>query len=413
MTEAYAFLAAFFFASQTTFLVAPGSARTNLAIFFFAHCIMVLFHNEITGVKRKGLFIIFVVATIVSHYATTYIFLFLLVSTFLLSLILRKYCLSRTITLTGIALFAVMAFLWYSQLTQSPFGSGVRFISETIRGFPLFWAEAASSVEVGILVGQGMTGVSFLTWITWVLTWLTFIFIAVGIIGTLMKRKEMVLAPQYSASSPGFLRRKFETEFFLLAVMGSVVLVATVALPFMSLAYGPQRLYFQMAVPLSVFFVTGAIILSKYLRVNSHLLILLVLIPYFLFVTGAVQEAFGHHVRYILDSEAPTASYELVYDQESQAAPWLKEHMDENSMIYTAPLGGRKLISQGKIAPRLVDSWAFFYHEEIDGYVYLNHNNVVNGKLAFGREFCDMSEYSDLISGKNKLYNNGGSEIYK
>ena len=307
-------------------------------------------------------------------------------------------------------MFAVTAFLWYSRLTQTPFKSGVRFISETIRRFPLFWAEEARGVEVGMLVGQGMTGVSFLTW---VFTWLTFIFIAVGIIGTLMKRKEMVLAPQYGGASPGFLRRRFETEYFLLAVIGYVLLVASVALPYISKGYDPTRLYFQMVVLLSVFFVTGAIILSKYLRVNSHLLILVVLIPYFLLITGAVQEAFGYHVRYILSSEAPSSSYELIYDQESQAAPWLKEHMDENSTIYTTPPGKSKLISQGKIAPRLVHSSAFFYREEIDGYVYLNHNNVVNSKLVFGGEFYDMSEYSDMISGKNKLYSNGGSEIYK
>ena len=173
------------------------------------------------------------------------------------------------------------------------------------------------------------------------------------------------------------------------------------------------RLYSQMSVLLSSFLVIGAIILSRYLKVNAHLLILLILITNFLFVTGAIQETFGNHVRYILDSETPAASYELVYDQESQAAPWLKEHMNENSTIYTTPQSNRVLISQGKIAPILIDSAAFSGHEEIDGYIYLSHNNVVNRKLVSGGVFYDMGEYSDLITDKNKIYSNGGSEIYK
>ena len=91
----------------------------------------------------------------------------------------------------------------------------------------------------------------------------------------------------------------------------------------------------------------------------------------------------------------------------------MKERMDENFTIYSTAFGGLKLISQGMIAPKLVDFWAFPSHKEIDGYVYLYHNNVVNGKLEFKGKVHDISEYLDMISGQNKLYSNGGSEIYK
>ncbi len=408
-----AFLAAFFVMSQSVFLSAPGNPRTNLAIFFFALCIMVLFNVNISGIRRKGLFIIFVVATVVSHYSTTYIFLLLLISTFLLGLSLRKYWRSKTITLTGIAFFTVVTFLWYHQLTQTPFASAVQFFQNIIERFSLFWAAEVRVTEISMLAGQGMTGLSPFQWITWVLLWFTFIIIGTGIIGTLIKRKEMILAPQYSASSPGFLRRKFEPEFFLLAIMSSVGLVTAVVMPFMSIDYDLGRLYFQMIVPLSVFFVIGAVILSKYLRVNSHFLILLILIPYFLLITGAVEEAFGRHVKHTLDSRAPASSYELVYEQESQVAPWLKKHMDEEFKIYTTIHGGRKLMSQGRIASNLIDILAFPSRQEIDGYVYFNYNNVVNSKLVFRGNFYDMSDYSDTVNSKNKLYSNGGSEIYK
>lgn len=409
--ELYAFLVALFFISQPVFLAAPGSARTNIAVFFFVLCIMVLFHNEITGVRQKGLYIIFMVATIVSHYTTSYIFLFLLLTTSLLGLLFRKYCPSRSISLTGITFFVIMAFLWYNLLIYTPFESGVQFISSMIRGLKIFWAEQARGEEVSMIMGQGLE--SPLKWIKWFLSWLVIALAAIGVVGTIIRRKAMVFAPQYSNSSPWFLRRRFEIEYLLLVIMGFVLLAAAVILPFASRHYDPERLYFQVFALLSVFVFVGTIILSKYLRINSLLFIFILLIPYFLFITGAMEQVLGYHVKYILDPEAPAASYELTYDQESQAAPWLKEHMDENSTIYTSLPGERKLISQGKIAPVLIDYREFFGGREIKGYVYLNYNNVVNGKVYFSGQLHDMSEYSNVISGKNRLYNNGGSEIYK
>jgi len=155
-------------------------------------------------------------------------------------------------------------------------------------------------------------------------------------------------------------------------------------------------------------------ILSKYLRVNSHVLILAVLIPYFLFVTGALPEASRIHSSYLLSQEIPACRYELVHDEETQSAEWLKEHVEEDSLIYTADIHGRnRLTSQGKISPRLTDGRSFFARQEIPGYVYLSYNNVVNDKLVVEHEFYDMSEYLDEFTGKKRIYNNGGSQVYK
>lgn len=52
------------------------------------------------------------------------------------------------------------------------------------------------------------------------------------------------------------------------------------------------------------------------------------------------------------------------------------------------------------------------------GYIYLRYQNVVDGKVEpeYGRSkeiFVPISDYSLLFVGNNKVYNNGGSEVWK
>ncbi|OGO21398.1 MAG: hypothetical protein A2144_00320 [Chloroflexi bacterium RBG_16_50_9] len=407
-------LATFYFISQASFLMAPGNARTNIAIFFFALCIMVLFHSRITGMKKKGLFLIFVIATVLSHYTTTYIFLFLLIFAFLLSLIFRKYCQPRTITWAGIAFLAVLAFLWYSQLVQAPYGHGLRFLSETAESFQQFFLKEARAEELGILLGFEQRGQFFLEWVHRAVTWLSFTFIAIGTIWALIKHKDTLLATEPEGARVGFLRSRFEMEYLLLSLMAAALLAVAILIPFISVGYDVIRIYSQTAALLSTFFVIGGIVLSRSLRINAHVLPFLILIPYFLFTTWAGYEVFGVHKSYILSSEAAAANYEVVYEQETLAAQWLKKNMDGDSGVYTADYyGGRKLISQGKISSMLIDYERFQDHSELDGYIYLSHNNVVNQAVVIKQEPNMLSDYSDMFDGKNIIYNNGGSEIYR
>lgn len=223
--------------------------------------------------------------------------------------------------------------------------------------------------------------------------------------------------PQYQDSSTGFLQSKFEMEYLFLALASSAILITTIALPYISQGYGMARTYSQIAVISSGFFVLGGIMLARALRLNPHLLVLLVLIPYFLFETGALYTVFGYHGTLVINSDAPSAEYELVHTQESQAAQWLQEFKEESPQIHAADWSGeRMLISQGKISPSLIDHTSFFQHRGITGYLYLSYNNVVNGKLVNGGkrvEEHDMSEYSGELVNKNRIYVNGGSEVWR
>lgn len=410
--DLYAFLAALFFTFQVSFMSTAGNPRTNIAVFFFALSIMTLFHSKITGARQHGLFIIFMLAVIVSHYASSYIFFMLLFFTYLAGLTLKRYVVSRSIPITAVVLFLVLLFLWYSQMLRVPFEAGVAFLVETVRSLSGFFIEEARSEEVSLLIGGVVAEKTILGYINFAITWITFALIGTGIIGTLIKRKDTISTSKQANSPPDYLRSRFDMEYFLLAVASCGLLAIMLIVPYISRGYDIFRTYSQVAVLTSMFFILGGIILSKYLRISSRLLILLVLITYLLFTTGAIYGVLGRYTNMTLNtSEAPSSQYELVYDQEVESAQWLKEHSEKYPRIYTTyPSGWRKLISQGGIHPNLINWKAFYQHQAINGYLYLTHNNVVNGRV--GNDF-DMSDYSDMFVDKDKIYTNGGSEIYK
>jgi len=409
-----AFLAALFFAFQAMFLVAAGNPRSILAVIFFALFVMVLFSSEIRGRKQRGLLIAFMAAAIVSHYGGTFLFLFLVLFTWLLRLIFRKYMRLSNITQTMVILFAVLIFFWYAQITELPFAAGVDFVYKTLINLGRFFIEDARSPEVATLLAQGITQKPFLSWINYVITYASFAFIAVGVIGTLIKHKVRLSTSQSSNQLPSFLRTGFDAEYFLMALLCCALLVVIVALPFVSIRYEMQRVYSQVTVILAAFFVTGGMMISRSLKLNPQLLILLVLIPYFLFTTGTAYEVAGIHP-ILLSSESQYQDYSFVYEQERVAAQWLKEDGKDNSKVYITSIHeARKLVSQGKFSPRLIGDMTLLQGSEVDGYIYLGYNNVVKGKLAGGGDVLyDMSDYSDMFINKDRLYANGGSEVWR
>jgi len=166
----------------------------------------------------------------------------------------------------------------------------------------------------------------------------------------------------------------------------------------------------------------GGMMLSRYLKLSPHWIILVLLIPYFMFVTGAGYGIFGVHEGtlrsevYIvaLSSKSIEDRYELVYNQENISAKWLKNNYDSNEQVYAGDdYGQRKLISQGPFDPRSIGDSPLFDHELVNGYIWLSYDNTVFDTLTQKRVSYDINNYSDIITTKNEIYNNGGSEIWK
>ena len=449
----YAFLASFFFMAQLTFLWTTGTSNTNLAIFFFALVIMVLFHQDIGEFAKRFLFIIFAASCIISHYSTSYIFLFVLLFTGIGMEIMHRILarerkvitpsknpiagsnlhdslpnvatlrsnvtasksiaievprspFKRGITMTIVLLFFVMLFFWYSQITAAAFNAGVGFIHQTFINLNEWYVMELKGPTIAAAAGKDICTIP--QRIRLVVSWLSIAFIAIGVLSTMARYKRMVAIPNSEHIKPNFLHSKFEIEYFVLALIGSAILCLSIILPFVMTGYSMERTFFQMLTVLSLFFVVGGIMVAKWLRVRPHWVILLVLIPFFMCTTGTMYQIFDVPASIALNSAGNEYELWYVHDQDSYAAKWVSAY-GKGARIYTGAWPGpRVLHSQGKIPCwETMRSFISKYQEgkEIDGYIYLRYTDVVDGKL--------VAKYPDIFVEKNKICANGGSEIYK
>ena len=474
--EQYAFLASCFFMFQQKFLCTESNARVSIAILFFALAMMTFFNDKINPLKKRILFIIFMASCMVSHYSTMYIFFFIMLGTFIgIEILSKKYTFKKVISLTLVILFFSMIFFWYSQVTEAAFNSGVVFIENTLSNLNKFFiVESRGSGQA--LLGKDIMQKGIPHRIEFMFTWLTIALIGVGLVTLIRRYKEMSF-PELGFQRVDFLKEKFKVGYFLFALACAGMLVMILAVPYIADAYSFGRAYPLAITILSVFFVIGGIILWKYLngafavlRVRgkalmehflskertcakketlfalqkiftekcyrssfdkpflskkrfgkntsqgrAYLIILLVLIPYSLCATGVMYNIFGVPREIALNSEGKEYDWLYVHDQESYSAKWLGilDVEQNNPKIYTDRYGGVGLISQGKIWTS-IDFWSLAAHEKIDGYIYLDYYNVVDEKLTdLSYITHNMAEYSDVFVGMGKIYDNGGSEIWK
>ena len=452
----YGFLAACFFMFHFNFLWTTANSRTCLAVLFFALAMMVLFSDRIEPLKKRILFIVFMVSCMVSHYSTTYIFFLIMLGTFVgIELLSKKHRFKKVISLTITILFFALIFFWYSQVTETTFNAGVSFVGETFTNLNRFFVEESRTGAFVQLAGHELT-YPILSRVNLALTWCTFIFIGIGVLTMIKRYKEMIVISEVKRKKPDFLKTKFEMEYFMIALVCVGLLVIMVALPYISVGYDIWRLYSVVIVILSVCFIIGGMTLSHFFfftkhflskertcakkecnsfgkaflskkrfvlkeknngsEVRAYLIILLILIPYSMFSTGVIYQLVGAGDSIVLNSEGRQYDKYYVHDQESCGAKWLKEYGEEKTKIATTDtyVGMLKLISQGNIPSSSIDRTSLQADRKIKGYIYLGYYNVVDGKL-FGVEpnSCNLSDYSHQFVGKSTIYNNGGSEVWR
>ena len=449
--ESYAFLASCFFMFQQTFVWTEYNARTSIAILFFALVMMTLFNDKIDPLRKRILFIVFMASCIVSHYSTSYIFFFIILGVFVGMVILpRKYTIKKVVSLTIVVLFFAFIFFWYSQVTETAFNAGACYIENTLTKLNMFFIVESRRDNVQTMFGEGIMQKGIQSKIAFVFTWLTFAVIGIGII-TLIRRYKEISFPELNFKKPDFLKEKFEVGYFMIALACSALLVAFIALPWISTGYGMDRLYALTITILSVFFVIGGIMLSKHFfflqktllqakaftekslrrkpvlkekqksstkntpQVRAYFIILLVLIPYFFCVTGVTHQMFGVRNAIILNSEGKQYDMLYVHDQESYGARWLRSNADEKTRIYTDLFGGHWLSSQGMVRSSIYDPSFIEDKEAIgDGYIFLRYVNVVDRKLLDrGIQWHNLTEYDHLFVERNKIYDNDGSQVWR
>lgn len=412
INQIYAFLASFLFMSQLIFMKTAASPRTNLAVFFVALLVMVLFDDKIGSLQKKILALIFLVSVIISHYSTAYIFLILITLSWIITKIFStKFKFSRNISIIFIVLFFALTFLWYGQVTDVAFTKGINFIGNTFFSLNNFFFDEMREDSITKLAGVGLTS-PILSGINLILTWIIFIFIGLGVLKTFLNYKENLNINIFNKKF-NLLSKKIEIEYAILALIACALLALTIVIPFISKGYDLQRTYIFTTVFLSFFFIFGALNISKLLKLRSKqcLLILLILVPYSLFATGVIYEIAGFQSDATLSSNGTSLDQLYITDGESASALWISNN-NINETIYAPDFSAKSiLISQGIISLTKINQYSISQGKsKLKGYVYISNFAMKYG-ITVNDSSISIENYSPLYN-KSEIYESGSSLIY-
>jgi len=417
----YAFLASFFLMAQLPFMhLLTGQIRVGIALVFFLCAMLVLLDDNLPGLKRNTLFVVFAISLAFSYYITPVILFTLLGIAWLLQRILKtlfQYPVpaSQSLRLSTVFFLGTLIFFWWAQITPTGFGGYVSFMAKTASNLGNLFAEGLRST--GVTRMYDFSGTSLPSKITAIFNDISFVLIGIGILSCFLIKT---------------LRQKYSSILRITMLSALILLGAIIILPYVSLGYGPDRFFLQVVVLVAPGLIIGCEILSRITRKRLSLVIIgLILIPLFFCNTRLVYDVSGYPVSevYNTDSQARIGSY--VYDSEVTAASWLARYNIEDLPVYIGnqaqPFSGDVFEFTSHGVTRKFPVYSFERLKLIEerepseqNFVFLQHANVVD-KQVFGFEDPDIppgepvpiEKYSYLYSGRDRIYTTGDTEIYK
>jgi len=352
-----------------------------------------------------------------------YIFLFLIFSTWLCGKIFVKNK-DKKINSVIVVFFFVLTFLWDIYIVKGPSDRLVLFLNTSFQNFfeEFFYAQSRGAM---VLSAMGILNPpSFLHQIGRILHNVTGLFILIGFITLMAKRKKERLDPEY----------------FLLISLNMVLLLMTIVIPNFAYALQMDRMYHVTLLFVSPLFILGGrtffgnmfkiLPLKKEKRRESYglILILTVLVAFFLFQTGFVYEITGDPVpssislsKYRMDDYTQTM-LGLVDENDFFGATWLSKYVDvEHTQIYSDVKAKFQVLTSTMIDRNnrigVLSNATVFTSRS---YIYLSQYNTMNEILLYDIRYpinirYNISELPIFDSTKvinNKIYSNGACEIY-
>ena len=439
-----AFLACFFFVSVSTFYTEMlGLVRQQIAELFLVLLILLMIDKSMNKMKRAFLSIVFGISLAVSHYGLSYIYMFCLISAWLI-LVSGEYLwmqklmnnfyskfgrkkekpagnivplkVNRTISSTFVLLFITFTLAWYMYVSSSSAFNSIVHIGDHI----------ASSIFTDFLNPEAVQGLKMMTAqpasgllheVNRVTNYLNQIFIIIGGIVLLLKHREM----------------KFESEYTAFSMLNLGICFAGVSIPFFASSLNMTRLYQITLIFLAPFCVIGGMTLFKVVsrvvraswtdqRVKSSLKVLSVyFVIFLLYQTGFVWEITDDNPSSISLSQDKLLVFRgLIHEQDMVGAEWLAVHRDNSIPVYA------EVYTHADVT---LWAYGFVPKEQVirvikepnniksDSYVFLSYVNVAWDAIFFfpeGRKpiLCSLQNTSffQLVHNhKNKIYDNGGN----
>lgn len=397
-----AFISSFFFLAQYPFISMFGwiSFRQLIAFIPFVLAIFVLFDDKINNLTKKLLFIIFMFSVVVSHYTTAYIFFILIFSYWFVTRLKNiKFKGAeigyKNITTITVILFFALIFLWYSQITAEPFSDATIFIKrnlinlaklsiEELKSEKIFmWGDEALPDRINIFIHN-----------------ISFTFIAIGILSLIKDRKNT----------------KIDEGYLIMMSLSFGLLVFLVCISSVLVGYGPDRVYQQFLVFLAPAFVMGGRTISKVLsRLNPKLslslvIVVIVLIAQFFSATYMIYQFFGVPHSEFLNSDGIRHDMYYMYETDAVGAKWIYNQKVDELNVY-GDYRGSFLYAQFDV--QHAKEIYKVPEKGLEDYIYLRYVNVINGFMILREGKLNLTEFSTTFIEKNKIYENGGSEVWR
>lgn len=405
----YAFISAFLLMAEATFYTEIlGLNRQMIAELFFVLLLLVITNKTMKHVSKKLCFMIFSFGLTVSHYGLAEIFLFFIFVTLISLIVLKRP--SRNITVGMVLFFLAVMFSWYIYTSRSAvFESFLEFGDYVYRQLGDFFNLEARGQTV--MRGLGLEAPPTLwNMFSRLFAYLTEALIAIGFLGLITKKVKIVS----------------EKEYFTMIVTAMAFLFMLILVPGLAKTMNMTRFYHLLLFFLAPFCTLGAetivrIAGGRNLKIKVSIILLVVLIPYFLFQSGFIYEVTGN------DSwSVPLSGYRMntvrlhgllgystIYSV--FGAQWLSENikLESYTRVYADYWGRRtELRSYGLIYLGYIETLTNVTEIKYNELLYMSSLNVIEG-IVVGEKFSWNTSELRFIYDLNKIYSNGGSEIYK
>lgn len=407
----YAFISSFFFMAFGTFyceMIALN--RQIIAELFLTLLLITIFKQGLSKRNKIACFTIFTFGLVTSHYGTALIFLFFISFIYIYFLIIQKP--SKQIDSFMILCFLIVMSAWYIYTSNSSVFNSIIIMINYVLGQLGNFANPASRGQT-VLRGLGLEMAPTI-WnaLSRAFAYATELLIIIGFIGLITKRVKI----------------QFDKEYFILIITAMTFLAGLIIVPGLAQTMNMTRYYHILLFFLAPLCILGAETISKYISIRreqfySSILIIIILIPYFLFQSGFVYEITGSDNYSLPLSKHRSSEIELyskfgfTHTMDVYGARWMSNStVVQRVEIYADVYASGTLLGYGSPLINKMTTLNNVTSVSINGVIFLNKLNAKDNKILGWKSFGESSEWNttEILSLKdmNKVYSNGGSIIY-
>lgn len=413
-----AFLAVFYFIAFPRFY--SEERRQMICEIFYASLICLIMAKDISPRKTTLLSIIFAASLIVSHYSVSYIFLFSILFVYATIFIIKRigWKVGRMKVLTGgfVIFVSIMTYIWYAIVSIEPYNKLMDFTNFITNTFSVDFLNLGSRGELKSWVAPAVSS-TFVQNMDSAINKIPYVFIIIGLFMFFR----------------GYKDRDFNWEYALMVAANGFILFISIVVPNFNPAFLVTRFYHVALMFLAPLCIEGGeksirfavkFISAKNANRWGLILVSVIFVVIFLFKVGFVTEVSKdlivvyRPVNFLRmetsnDLRTRTLFYEsYVPEQEIYSTIWLSGLKGDNYSIYVDYVAFQHIFRSYGMTILGWDSILSNNTKIVkDGYIYMrtiNHDGMIEDESGFYN--IAVNQISNKM---NKLYSNGGSDIYQ